>query len=70
MTSKRVSFILPKQYGRNYSKLGVMLFDDYEYELYHAFKGPKIAVDEFVHKYSGEISEHGLLNRLYYVMKA
>ena len=52
------------------SKAGVMLFDDYEYELYHAFKGPKIAVDEFVHKYRGEISEHGLLNRLYFIMKA
>jgi hypothetical protein len=51
------------------SDKGVMLFDDYEYELYRAFKGPKIAVDDFVDKYNSEISEHGLLNRLYYVMK-
>jgi hypothetical protein len=52
------------------SKNGVMLFDDYDYELYHAFKGPKIAVDEFVRKHRSEISEHGLLNRLYCIIKA
>ncbi len=51
------------------SKAGIMLFDDYEYR-YTSFKGPKIAVDEFVYKYRSEISEHGLLNRLYYIMKA
>lgn len=51
------------------SENGIMLFDDYEYELYHAFKGPKIAVDEFVSKHNEEISEHKLLNRLYYVVK-
>jgi Macrocin-O-methyltransferase (TylF) len=51
------------------SKDGVMLFDDYDYELYHAFKGPKEAVDEFVRNHRSEISEHGLLNRLYYVIK-
>ncbi len=51
------------------SKNGIMLFDDYDYELYHSFKGPKIAVDNFVSKYRNDISEHGLLNRLYYVVK-
>jgi hypothetical protein len=48
---------------------GVMLFDDYDYDLFRTFKGPKIAVDEFVNKHSNEISEHGFLNRLYYVKK-
>ena len=45
---------------------GRILFDDY---LCNAYKGSKIAVDSFVEKYKDEISEHGLLNRLYYVCK-
>ena len=54
----------------NLSKGGVILFDDYDYELYRAFKGPKIAIDEFVNKYRSEVSEHGLLSRLYCIVKA
>jgi hypothetical protein len=42
-------------------------FDDYD--TYQIFKGPKIAIDEFVSKHKNEISEHGLLNRLYYIVK-
>jgi Macrocin-O-methyltransferase (TylF) len=56
--------IWPKLSGK-----GVMLFDDYDYDLFRTFKGPKIAVDEFVNKHSNEISDHGFLNRLYYVRK-
>jgi hypothetical protein len=46
---------------------GYMLFDDY---LSLDFKGAKQGVDIFTEKYKLEISEHGLLNRLYYVRKA
>jgi hypothetical protein len=48
------------------SKNGIMLFDDYASEEY---KGAKIAVDLFVNKYQDEITEHGLLNKLYRVKK-
>ena len=50
----------------NLSNGGRMLFDDY---LSREFKGAKLGVDIFVKKYQAEISEHGLLNRLYYVRK-
>jgi Macrocin-O-methyltransferase (TylF) len=48
---------------------GIMLFDDYDYDLFRTFRGPRIAVDKFVNEHSNEISEHGFLNRLYYVEK-
>ena len=51
------------------SDKGVMLFDDYDYDLFRTFRGPRIAVDKFVNEHSNEISEHGFLNRLYYVEK-
>ena len=48
-------------------KNAVILLDEYDFEYNNAFKGPKIAVDEFVIK--NEISaEHDLLNRLYYIV--
>ena len=46
---------------------GRILFDDYTAE---HFKGARYGVDEFVAARSGEIAEHGLLNRLYYVVKS
>jgi hypothetical protein len=46
---------------------GRILFDDY---LDPDFKGAKQGVETFVEKYQAEISEHGLLNRLYYACKA
>lgn len=51
------------------SKGGAIVFDDYDNDLFRTFKGPKIAVDEFVKKHDNEISDHGFLNRLYYVKK-
>lgn len=48
------------------AKGGVMLFDDYT-EV--AFKGMRKVVDEFVAAHRGEIEEHHLLHRLYYVRK-
>lgn len=48
------------------SRNGVMLFDDYGSLDY---KGVKIAVDGFVIEYEQEISEHGLLNKIYQVRK-
>lgn len=51
----------------NLSSRGRILFDDY---LDSGFKGAKQGVDIFVEKHRAEISEHGLLNRLYYVCKA
>lgn len=48
-------------------KNGIILFDDYE--TYDIFRGPKIAIDEFLDKHKNEISEHGMLNRLYYIVK-
>jgi hypothetical protein len=50
----------------NLSNGGCILFDDY---LTLEFKGAKQGVDIFVKKHLAEISEHGLLNRLYYVRK-
>jgi hypothetical protein len=50
----------------NLSNGGCILFDDY---LSPDFKGAKQGVDIFVERYQTEISEHGLLNRLYYVHK-
>ena len=52
----------------NLSSRGRILFDDYSDN--YMFYGPKQGVDMFVQKYQAEISEHGLLNRLYYVCKA
>ena len=46
---------------------GCILFDDY---LSPDFKGAKEGVDIFLEKYQTEISEHSVLNRLYYVRKA
>lgn len=45
---------------------GIMLFDDY---LSDQYKGAKFAIDGFVNKHIDKISEHGLLRRLYYVIK-
>jgi Macrocin-O-methyltransferase (TylF) len=50
----------------NLSNGGCILFDDY---LEPGFKGAKLGVDIFVEKHLAEITEHGLLNRLYYVRK-
>lgn len=46
---------------------GRLLFDDYTYE---EFQGARLGVESFLSKHEREISEHGLLNRLYYVCKA
>jgi hypothetical protein len=51
------------------SDRGIIVFDDYDYDLFRTFKGPKIAVDEFVNRHSNEISDHGFLKRLYYIEK-
>jgi len=48
------------------SRKAVMLFDDYGSM---AYKGVKIAVDGFVNEHQQEISEHGLLNKIYQVRK-
>ncbi len=45
---------------------GIMLFDDYTNDTY---KGAKIAVEQFISKHENEISNHGLLKRLYFVKK-
>jgi hypothetical protein len=45
---------------------GRMVFDDYACR---DFAGARLAVDAFVAKHRDEIVEHGLLNRLYYVLK-
>jgi hypothetical protein len=50
----------------NLSHGGRILFDDY---LEPEFKGAKQGVDIFVEKYCNEFAEHGLLNRLYYILK-
>jgi hypothetical protein len=50
----------------NLKSKGRILFDDYTYEVY---RGARIGIETFVSKYKNEISEHGLLNRLYYVCK-
>jgi len=51
----------------NLSSRGCMVFDDY---LDPEFRGAKEGVDIFVQGHQAEISEHGLINRLYYVRKA
>jgi O-methyltransferase len=48
------------------SREGIILFDDY---LSQEYKGAKVAVDDFVNEHQTELSEHGLLNRLYSVRK-
>ncbi len=45
---------------------GRIVFDDYTAERY---KGARLGIDFFVDTYADEISEHGLMNRLYYVCK-
>ncbi len=45
---------------------GRMVFDDYNCD---AYKGSKVAVNDFLEKYKDEIAGHGLLKRLYYVCK-
>jgi hypothetical protein len=45
---------------------GRILFDDYTSE---NFQGARLGIEYFVSKYESEISEHGLMNRLYYVCK-
>jgi hypothetical protein len=45
---------------------GRILFDDYSCP---DFAGARQGIDEFVRCHSREIGEHGLLNRLYYVVK-
>jgi O-methyltransferase len=45
---------------------GRIVFDDYTSAY---FAGARRGIDEFVQRHAGEISEHGLLNRLYYVVK-
>ena len=47
-------------------KNGRLLFDDYTYR---EFKGVRLALESFVNKYKNDISDHGLMNRLYYVCK-
>jgi hypothetical protein len=48
------------------SPSGRLIFDDYTSK---DFKGAKLGVDDFIKKYENEIQEHGLLNRLYYIVK-
>ncbi len=45
---------------------GIIAFDDYRSE---EFKGARLAVDGFISSSQGEVLEHGLLRRLYYVRK-
>jgi hypothetical protein len=45
---------------------GRILFDDYTSG---DFQGARLGVEDFVNKYENDISDHGLLNRLYYVCK-
>jgi hypothetical protein len=45
---------------------GRIVFDDYTSEF---FRGARLGIEFFVNKYGREISEHGLMNRLYYVCK-
>jgi len=45
---------------------GRIVFDDYICE---EFQGARLGIESFVGAYKDEISEHGLLNRLYYVRK-
>ncbi len=48
------------------SEHGRIVFDDYTDE---KFLGAKIGVDLFLERHDEEILEHGMLNRLYYVVK-
>jgi predicted O-methyltransferase YrrM len=48
------------------SKGGRLLFDDYTSGIY---LGARLGVDAFVQAHPQDIQEHGLLNRLYYVVK-
>jgi predicted O-methyltransferase YrrM len=48
------------------SKNGRIVFDDYNSELY---KGAKVGIDKFINTYKNDFLEHGLMNRLYYVVK-
>jgi hypothetical protein len=45
---------------------GCIVFDDYTSE---EFRGARSGIECFVNKHEGEFSEHGLMNRLYYVRK-
>ena len=46
---------------------GRLVFDDYTSD---DFKGARLGVDQVVRDFGGEIADHGLLKRLYYVVKA
>lgn len=48
------------------SNNGRIVFDDYSHK---QFAGARIGVDCFLEKYDKDILEHGMLNRLYYVIK-
>jgi predicted O-methyltransferase YrrM len=48
------------------SQNGRMVFDDYTSTDY---RGARLAIDTFVAESSATISEHGLMRRLYYVVK-
>jgi hypothetical protein len=63
--SKSIQYCAEKVWPETVSQ-GVVLFDDYGSQDY---MGVKPTVDAFVNKYSDEIEQHGLLNRLYYVRK-
>ena len=45
---------------------GILFFDDYTS---NAFKGAKIAIDNFVNSHNEEIFEHGINHRLYQITK-
>ena len=45
---------------------GRMVFDDYTSEF---FRGARLGIEFSANKYGREISEHGLMNRLYYICK-
>ena len=47
-------------------KDGRMLFDDYAST---EFRGARLGIEHFVGRHASEISERGLLNRLYYIRK-
>ena len=47
-------------------KNGLIAFDDYTSD---EFKGARAGIECFVDKHKGEFSEHGLMNRLFYVCK-
>ncbi len=45
---------------------GRIVFDDYTCEF---FRAARVGIDHFVERHKSEISDHGLLNELYYVCK-